>query len=100
MSHSEQIRSDRLKLPAEMRPNNFLINCQFAFLKFFKSLSSFLNNCQIEKFASTDEIDSKSGNKLDGNKIKSFSSGGDTVQMRTNFKYEKDLIVGCRLTMN
>ncbi|KAJ1464842.1 hypothetical protein T484DRAFT_1757803, partial [Baffinella frigidus] len=61
---------------------------------------SFLNNCQYAKLAFTDEIDSKSGNKLDGNKIKSFSSGGDTIQMRTNFKDEKDLIVGCRLTMN
>ena len=61
---------------------------------------SFLNNCQYAKLAFTDEIDSKSGNKIDGNKMKSFSSGGDTIQMRTNFKDEKDLIVGCRLTMN
>jgi hypothetical protein len=61
---------------------------------------SYLNNCQFAKLAFTDEIDSKSGNKVDGNKIKSFASGGDTIQMRTNYKDERDLTVGCRLTMN
>ncbi|KAJ1464035.1 hypothetical protein T484DRAFT_1758392, partial [Baffinella frigidus] len=61
---------------------------------------SYLNGSQFAKLTFTDEIDSKTGNKLDGNKIKSFASGGDVIQMRQNFENERDLTIGCRLTMN
>jgi hypothetical protein len=66
---------------------------------------SFVKNCYSKRIAFTSELQLKSESstrltKLDGNKIKTLSSGGDVIEMRDLYKQSgtvinKSLIVGC-----
>ena len=59
---------------------------------------SYLKKCQFCKLIHSNEIDT--GHKLDGNKIKSFASGGDRVEIRTNHKDEFYVSMNATLMMN